>query len=274
MLPDLLIALILGIVEGLTEFLPVSSTGHMILVGQILQFTGDRAETFEVFIQLGAILAVLVLYWKRFLSLLDWKDGMDFQSKRFAGARAALLLGCACLPAFVTGFLFHKAIKTYLFAPLPVALALLIGGLVMLVIERICPKRTVMVVDRISPMQAFVVGLFQCLALWPGMSRSASTIIGGLAVGIEKKAAAEFSFLVAVPVMCAATGYDLLKSIHFLSRDDIPLFAVGFIVSFVTAMLAIRVFLQLLERFSLAVFGVYRIILAVLVLIFLSGTSL
>lgn len=248
-----------GLVEGLTEFLPVSSTGHLILVGDLIQFTGDKAETFDIFIQLGAILAVVVLYFNRFLGLLDFRSRTSFR-----GWDGLWKLAVACLPAFVLGALLHGLIKRLLFAPLPVACALIVGGVIMLIVERRHSNPSVEEVEEISYTKAFGIGLFQCLALWPGMSRSASTIIGGMILGTSRRAAAEFSFLVAVPVMVAATSFDMLKSYRLLSHEDIPVFAIGFVVSFLTAIAAIKFFMALLNRWTLVPFGVYRILLGTL----------
>jgi undecaprenyl-diphosphatase len=258
---------ILGVVEGITEFLPISSTGHMILVGEWLGFTGETAETFEVFIQLGAILSVLVLYFKRFFRLIP---GNQSSSTGFAGIRGLMLLIVACIPVSLLGLIFRDFIRDYLFSSYTVALALIVGGVAMILLEHVPRTTRVRDLDSLSLGDAVVVGLFQCFALWPGMSRSASTIIGGLLRGLERTVAAEFSFLVAVPVMCAAVGWDLLKSISHLDSSDVPLFAIGFFVSFVVALVAIRSFLHLLKRFTLAGFGYYRIALGCSVLLFSS----
>jgi len=254
-------AIILGIVEGLTEFIPVSSTGHLILFGDLLQFHGSKAQTFEIFIQLGAILAVLFLYPKRFTSLLNFrnKDG-------FSGREGIFKLFLACLPAFVLGFLFYQYIRDYLFTSLTVALALLAGGILMILIEKRSSTPSVLQLEDISYKKCLGIGLFQCLALWPGMSRSASTIIGGLVLGLERRIAAEFSFLVAVPVMSAAVLYDLWKSRAFLELSDLGIFAVGFLVSFVVAILAIKFFISILKKYTLAPFGWYRILVGLFVL--------
>lgn len=263
MLSRELTALILGIVEGLTEYIPVSSTGHLVLVGDVLEFTGATAATFSVFIQLGAILAVVVLYWHRFRGLLNFQRHEGLEG--FAGM---LKLGVACLPALLLGALAHGAIKEKLFNPITVASALIIGGVVMIVIERRTRTPRVDDVAALSLRDSLVIGLFQCFALWPGMSRSGSTIIGGMLVGCSRKVAAEFSFLVAVPIMVAAVGYDMLQSLHLLSADDVAVFAIGFVVSFVTAILAVRVFISLMQRTTLTPFGVYRIALGALVVAF------
>lgn len=260
---EYLFAVLLGLLEGLTEFIPVSSTGHLVLLQHYLGFTDDAADTFAIFIQLGAILAVVVLYKERFLGLFKFSES---ESSGFRGWDGILKLFVACLPAFVSGFLLHKYIKSMLFFPVPIALALLVGGVVMIFVERTGLKVKTEKVEDITLRQCFAIGCFQCLALWPGMSRSGSTIIGGLCVGLNRTLAAEFSFLVAVPVMCAAVGYDLLKSATALASSDIVTFAIGFIISFVTAVVAIKWFMKLLSRWTLAPFGVYRVLLAILVL--------
>jgi len=254
--------LVLGIVEGITEFLPISSTGHMILAGEYLGFTGPRAETFTVFIQLGAILAVVYLYFNRFRSLLTLQKG----ESGIAGPRGMVSLAVACAPVFVLGLLFRDPIKEYLFNPTSVALALIVGGILMIAVESRRPQTNVETLDQLTLSHAFAVGMAQCLALWPGMSRSASTMLGGLLAGVHRTVAAEFSFLVAVPVMCAAVLFDILKSISYLTVADIPLFGLGFVVSFIVAVVAIKGFIGLLSKFTLRPFGVYRIIIGLAVL--------
>lgn len=259
--------LILGLVEGITEFLPISSTGHMILAGEYLGFTGPRADTFTVFIQLGAILAVVYLYFSRFKSLLSFDKGEGDNGKNgIAGPRGIIALGVACAPVFVLGILFRDIIKNYLFNPTSVAIALIVGGILMIGVESRRPRTTVETLEQLTLPHALAVGLAQCLSLWPGMSRSASTMLGGLLSGVHRTVAAEFSFLVAVPVMCAAVLFDLLKSISYLTVADIPLFGLGFVVSFIVAIIAIKGFIGLLSKFTLRPFGVYRIILGIAVL--------
>jgi undecaprenyl-diphosphatase len=260
----ILTAIILGIVEGLTEFLPVSSTGHLIITGNLLDFTGSTADTFEVFIQLGAILAVVWLYRERFFRLLDFKKKRGLQGKRGIG-----LLLLTTLPALIFGFLLHDFIKDHLFQPLTVAIGLAVGGIALIIFERFEHKVAVIKLDDITPQQALLVGMFQLLALWPGVSRSASTIIGGMIQGLDRKTAVEYSFLIAVPVMIAATGYDLLKSLSHLQSSDFALFAVGFITAFASAIFAIQYFVQFVQRFGFTAFGWYRIALAILVVIVL-----
>jgi undecaprenyl-diphosphatase len=254
---ELLYAVILGIVEGLTEFVPVSSTGHLIVAGYLLGFEGPKAATFEIFIQLGAILAVAVLYKERFLRLCTFQA-----SRGFTGRRGIILLALTTLPALVFGAATHRFIKGYLFTPATVALGLGLGGVGILVMERLHPRFKKSGLDALNYRDAVVVGLFQCLALWPGMSRSAATIVGGMAVGIERETAAQYSFLAAVPIMFAATVFDLYKSLPMLQGSDVPMFGIGFVVSFMAAWSAIKFFLRFLGSHTLKPFGWYRIIVA------------
>lgn len=261
-MPEILAAVALGIVEGLTEFIPVSSTGHLILFGKAISFNGASAKTFSIFIQLGAILAVVILYWHRFRALLISSPNSP---AGFSGKAGIIKLLLACIPVFISGYLFHDAIKALL-EPLPVAAALICGGIFMLMVDRGDKNFTYNSLEEISYKTAFLIGVFQCAALWPGMSRSGSTIIGAMLLGVERRVAAEFSFLVAVPVMVAAVGYDMLKSYHELTAADIDLFAVGFVVSLITAVVAIKFFMSLLSRYTLIPFGWYRICLGLFVL--------
>lgn len=254
---NLLIALILSVVEGLTEFLPVSSTGHLILAGDLLDFNGPRAATFEVIIQLGAILAVVVLYWRRFLSLL-----MPKPYSRFSGLYGIWLLILTSLPACVLGLLLHSVIKNYLFNVPSVLCALVAGALCMILVEKKHPKPDCLVLDELTPKMALGIGCFQCLALWPGFSRSASTIMGGILLGAKRNISAEYSFIAAVPIMLAATGYDILKNWHLFTGSDVPFFTVGMIGAFFSALLAIKVFIALISRITLVPFAIYRLILA------------
>ncbi len=261
---DIFIGVVLGLIEGITEFLPVSSTGHLILAGHALNFTGVRAESFEIFIQLGAIIAVVLLYWRRFLGLLDFKTSSVTEFRGFPGL---IKIAAACAPAFVLGALSHDAIKEHLFSPFTVALGFVMGALLIIFVERIFRRGRTIVLEALTVRQCIGIGFFQCLALWPGMSRSASTIIGGMLVGASRSVAAEFSFIVAVPVMFAATLLDLYKSLPFLTVADIPLFATGFIVSFLSALLAIRVFIRFVGNNSLVPFAYYRLILGIVIII-------
>lgn len=254
---NLFIAVILSIVEGLTEFLPVSSTGHMILVGDLLHFTGDRAATFEVVIQLGAIMAVVVLYWRRFIGLL--RPGPQ---EGFAGWRGIWLLLLTTLPACVFGLLLHSIIKHYLFNSRSVICALVAGAICMLLVDWKPKKATSASLDELTAKQALGIGFFQCLALWPGFSRSAATIMGGILLGAKRGVAAEYSFIAAVPIMLAATGYDLLKSWHLFTSADLAFFSIGMLGAFISAIAAVKIFVALLARVTLAPFAIYRLCLA------------
>lgn len=256
---DILIAIILGIVEGLTEFLPISSTGHMILVGNVLGFIGEKASVFEVFIQLGAILSVLIIYRHKFLAMLD----LRFPS---LGSRQLTIYHVAAgiVPVMGVGYLLHKSIKTYLFSSFTVIIGLVAGALFMLVAERLNHRPHTLDVDNLTIGQAFWVGLFQCLSLWPGFSRSGSTIAGGLFFGLSRKAAAEFSFIIAVPVMLIAGTYDLYKIWDKLVPSDFTMIAVGFVVSFIVAYWSIIWFLRFLNNSTLSSFAYYRFVVAAL----------
>ena len=251
-------AIVLGVIEGLTEFIPVSSTGHLILVTQVMSLSvGSSTATFNIAIQLGAILAVLVLYRRRFCDLIKPKNW---------GSPLQIKILIAIFPALTLGFFLHKMIKEVLFTSETVIFALIIGGILMILVDVMMSQKKLKTtsLDRISYFQALGVGFAQCFALWPGMSRSGSTIVGGLLGKMDYKVAAEFSFLIAVPVMIAAVVYDLIKTLPFLTLNDFLLIGVGFLVSFVVAMLAIVSFLKLLIRFRLIPFGVYRIIIGIL----------
>lgn len=254
---DTLIAVILGIIEGLTEFLPISSTGHMILVGSILGFTGEKASVFEVFIQLGAILSVLILYRHKFLAMLDLRFPSMWTRKLTIYHVAA-----GIVPVMGVGFLLHKSIKAHLFSPFTVIIGLVVGAFFMLIAERLNQRPHTVEVDDLTLGQAFWVGLFQCLSLWPGFSRSGSTIAGGLFFGLSRKAAAEFSFIIAVPVMLIAGSYDLYKIWDQLVPSDFTMIAVGFVISFIVAYLSIIWFLRFLNNSTLASFAYYRFVIA------------
>jgi undecaprenyl-diphosphatase len=247
-------AIILGIVEGLTEFIPVSSTGHMILVGEFLKFKGEKAEVFEVFIQLGAILAVAIISRDRFRNLLDFRSTLNL-----SGFRGCLRIFLTTAPALVVGAILHGVIKQRLFNPLTVMIGLAVGGVAILLVERFLRQKKGKEMETLTPVQALAIGCTQCLSLWPGMSRSACTIMGGMIFGLSRRAAVDYSFLAAVPVMSAAVTYDLWKSRHILTWSDAPIFAVGFAVSFLVALLAIRFFMGLLATWDLRPFGYYRI---------------
>ncbi len=253
-------ALILGIVEGLTEFLPVSSTGHLILAGDLLDFNDEKGKVFEVAIQTGAILAVVWDYRSKFTGVLKGLPG-DPVARRFV-----INLFLAFLPIAILGLLFGSDIKATLFAPIPVATAFIVGGLVIWWAERREHTVRVQDVDELSWIDAVKLGFAQCFALIPGTSRSGATIIGGLFFGLSRKAAAEFSFFLAVPTLGMATLYDLYKHRDLLSLADLPLFAVGFVAAFLSAALAVRVFIRYVATHDFTVFVVYRILFGVVVL--------
>jgi undecaprenyl-diphosphatase len=254
-------AVILGVVEGATEFIPVSSTGHLIVAGDWLGFTGEDAKAFEIFIQLGAILAIVWLYRVRLARVLH-TAATDPTSRRLV---TNLLI--AFLPAAVVGLLAHKAIKAYLFSPMVVAITMLLGGIAILLIELWRPRPQVAAVDELPPRTALGIGLAQVLALVPGTSRSGATIMGAYCLGLTREAATEFSFFLAVPTMVAATGYDLAKSASALSSADVPLFGVGFLVAFLTAVIVVRAFVAYVARSNFAAFAWYRIGFGLLLLV-------
>jgi undecaprenyl-diphosphatase len=269
------IAVILGIVEGLTEFIPVSSTGHLIIAGSALGFVGEKAAAFQVAIQLGAILAVVVLYRERFIRLIPGRDEpVSSRPSKLDGWAGLGRLALATVPALVVGFFAGDAIKEHLFTPQSVSIALFAGGIGILAAENQVRRRPTAPLDALSIGQALGIGLFQTLALWPGTSRSAATIIGGLIFGLDRKGAAEFSFLIAVPLIAAAAGHELWNMKGLLSVAEGGQLAVGFGVAFIVALLTVRAFLRMLNRWSLAPFAWYRIVTAPLFyLYFLAAAS-
>jgi undecaprenyl-diphosphatase len=260
-------AALMGVVEGLTEFLPISSTGHLILVGHFSPFeemVGPKfADAFEVIIQLGAILAVVAAYPSRFTGLLRFND-----NRGLTGFRGIGLLVITSIPASIVGLLIHKFMHEKLFKPLPVAIALAVGAVWILLVERYRPRTKIEGVDSLTWREALWVGLFQCFSLWPGMSRSASTILGGMMVGVERKTATEYSFFAAVPIMIAATFFELYKSYKLLDVAHLQVLAIGFVVSFIFAWIAVKFFIHFLARHTLVGFGWYRLALAAGVLWF------
>jgi undecaprenyl-diphosphatase len=256
----LLQALILGLVEGFTEFLPISSTGHLILAGDLLDFNDERGKLFEIVIQSGAILAVVWEYRQRFARVLAGLPG-DPVARRFVAN-----LAIAFMPLAVLGLLFGKTIKAHLFAPVPVALAFIVGAFVILWAERREHSITVQSVDDIGPLDALKLGFAQACALIPGTSRSGATIIGGLFCGLSRRAATEFSFFLAVPTLTAATLYQLWKERHLLAFDDLGLWVVGFISAFVSAFLCVRWLLRYIMTHDFTLFAWYRIVFGVIVL--------
>ncbi len=258
----LLKALILGVVEGLTEFLPISSTGHLIVIGDLLNFHSN-GKVFEIAIQLGAVLAVVFEYRQRFGRVIRG-IGREHAANRFV-----LNLAVAFVPAAVVGLLFSKQIKLYLFNPITVATMLVLGGFFILWVEKRQQSRApkVVNVDDMRPIDAFVVGCAQICALVPGTSRSGSTIMGGMLWGLERKVATEFSFFLAVPMMIAATSYDILKHYKLFTLQDIGLIAVGFIAAFFAGLLAVKALLKFLATKNYVPFAYYRIVFGGLILL-------
>jgi undecaprenyl-diphosphatase len=254
-------SIIMGIVEGATEFLPISSTGHLIIAGDLLNFLSkEKRDVFEIIIQLGAILAVCFEFRKRLTNTVQ-------NMRKDASAQGFILnLFIAFLPAAILGLLFHKAIKHYLFSPITVAWALIVGGFVILLIEKFAPKSNTNSIEAITPKQALQIGLAQSLALMPGVSRAGATILGGMVFGLNRQIATEFSFFLAIPIMFAATGYDLLKSWRLLDMADIGLFIAGFITAFLSALLVIKILIRFVATHDFTGFAWYRIIFGVCVL--------
>jgi undecaprenyl-diphosphatase len=256
----LLHALILGVVEGLTEFLPVSSTGHLILVGDLLQFNNERGKLFEIVIQSGAILAVC---WEYRTKLGQVLGGLH----RTASARRFVLnISIAFLPLAILGLAFGKAIKAHLFQPIPVALAFIIGAFIILWAEKRPHKIKVENVDDMKAMDALKLGIAQAFALVPGTSRSGATIIGGLLFGLSRKAATEFSFFLAIPTLMIATLYEVYKERALLNVDDVGLWTVGFVFAFLSAFLCVRWLLRYISNHDFTVFAWYRIVFGIIVL--------
>ena len=258
-------AAIMGVVEGLTEFLPISSTGHLILAGALLGFDDEKAKVFDIAIQTGAIFAVILVYWQKIratlIALPTEKKAQQF----------ALNVLIAFIPAVVLGLLFGKAIKANLFTPVVVATTFIIGGFIILWAEKLQTNATTKVrvndVDDMTAMDAVKVGLVQCLAMIPGTSRSGATIIGGMLLGLSRKAATDFSFFLAMPTLIGAGAYSLYKERAVLSMADIPMFSVGLVFSFFSAWLCVRWLLSYISTNSFVPFAYYRIVFGVIVLI-------
>jgi undecaprenyl-diphosphatase len=255
-------AAIMGIVEGLTEFLPISSTGHLILAGSLLGFSDDKSKVFDIAIQTGAIVAVIIVYWQRMRDTMAGL-GSDARAQRFA-----VNVGIGFVPAVVLGLLFGKAIKAHLFTPVVVATTFIVGGFVILWAERRSAAVVrVHEVDDMTPLDALKVGLVQCLAMVPGTSRSGATIIGGMLLGLSRKAATDFSFFLAIPTLIGAGAYSLYKERALLSVADIPLFSVGLLFSFLSAWLCVRWLLRYIASHTFVPFAWYRIAFGIVVLV-------
>lgn len=260
-------SIMLGLVEGLTEFLPISSTGHLIIAGDMLGYTGDQSKTFLIVIQLGAILAVCWHYRVRLLTTLR---GLlhDRPSQRFV---CNLII--AIFPSALLGLALHRYIKAYLFSTATVAVALIVGGCIILLVERKQRTARITSVEEMSWRDALKLGFAQAIALFPGVSRSGATIIGGMLFGLSRQAATEFSFFLAIPTMFLATGYDLLSSWESLSSDDFSFFALGFVVAFVSALVAIRGLLWYVAHHDFRYFAYYRIVFGLVVLCYFILTA-
>jgi len=277
-LSTILIAVILGVVEGLTEFLPVSSTGHLIVVGHLLGFRGEAADSFDIFIQMGAILAVVVYYrgwlWETITAAIGFTAESAENAERTSNAlpdpaqarRTLLGILLAVLPALVAGAGLHGVIKRHLFQPWTVAVGLVAGGVAIFAVERWRPEARTLDLGRVTLRQAALIGAGQCLALWPGVSRSAATILSGLCLGLDHPTAAAFSFLLSIPTLTAAAAYDLLKSWHVLSGGDLLAMGVGFVASFAVAWGVIAGFLEFLRTHGLRAFGWYRMAVGAVIL--------
>jgi undecaprenyl-diphosphatase len=251
----LLTIILLGIIEGLTEFLPVSSTGHLILASALFGFEGDSTVAFKIAIQLGAILAVLVAYWRRFWNVAVGLFAREPQAIAFT---RNILIGF--LPAMAIGVVAYDAIRAAIQTPIIVAVMLVLGGVVILVLERVVKKVRFDSVEAVPVRTATAIGFVQCLAMVPGVSRSGATIMGALMMGVERKTAAEFSFFLAVPTMAAATAYALYKDRELLSFNDLNAIAIGLVVSFVVALAVVKAFVKIVSRYGFAPFAWYRIV--------------
>jgi undecaprenyl-diphosphatase len=247
-------SIVLSIIEGLTEFLPISSTGHMILASSIMNISEDAfVKTFEISIQIGAIFAIVLMYARRFLQ----------------GISIYLKLAVAFIPTGIIGFLAYPYIKTYLFNPIVVTISLILGGIILILIDKkvVGQQSKTEILENISYKNAFFIGLFQSVSMIPGVSRAAATIVGGIFNGLDKKQAIEFSFLLAVPTMFAATGYDLYKTSIVFTGHEIFLLGLGLVIAFITAWIAVKVFVRIVQNYGFKYFGYYRIIIGILFLL-------
>ena len=264
---DFISAIFLGIIEGITEFLPISSTGHLIVAADWLGFVSP-GHVFEVFIQLGAILAVVVLYWPKIYTTLIGLP-RDRVAQKFS-----MNVIAACVPVLIFGAILHGFIKDHLYTPTIIATALIVGGIAILFLEKRLKKSSIQTIDDIPLRVAFLIGCYQMLALIPGVSRSGATIMGALALGVARPVAAEFSFFVAIPVMCAAVAFDTLSNwgniVHY---DQFGLLAVGFVVAFLVALATLRIAMGIISKHGFAPFGIYRIVAGIVIFWFFEGTN-
>ena len=256
-------AIILGIIEGLTEFIPVSSTAHLIISSYIIEFESVRNNVFEIAIQIGAILAICVVYRNKIIETI-------FKINQPKAQKFSLNLILAFIPSVILGVAFHEYIKSHFFTNFSIALALIFGGLIMIFVERIKHSNDVDNIDKINYRTSLIIGLCQCLAMIPGVSRSGATIIGAMCCGLDRKSATEFSFFLAIPTISSACIYDIYKNFSILSFNDFGLIAVGCIASFISAILVIKWFIKFVSKYSFIGFGFYRILLGFLILFFLN----
>jgi len=263
-------AIIVAIVEGITEFVPISSTGHMIIVGNAINFKGAFANSFEVVIQLGAILAIIVLYWNKI-----WTSVVEFFKGKPSGIKFWTNIIVAFIPAAVFGFLLNDKINELLFNPVTVALALVVGGVLMIIIEKkFRSMDKTKSIEQISIKQSIKIGLFQCFALWPGMSRSASTIMGGWISGVSTVAATEFSFFLAIPTMIGAAALTLYKSGMNFSSGELITLVIGFVTAFLVALVVVERFVSYLKNKPMKIFAIYRIIVGIALLLIFKFTNM
>jgi len=263
-LVDLFKAIFLGIVEGLTEFIPVSSTAHLLLSSYLIDFNSIENNVLEIVIQFGAILAIAVIYWRKIFDVV-----INFKEK--SQQKFILNIILAFIPAAIIGGIFHSAIKAVFFSNYTIGVALIIGGFIMIMVEK--KKHRIVTtndLDEIKPLNAFYIGLFQCIAMIPGVSRSGATIIGGILLGFNRKTATEFSFFLAIPTIAAASFYDLYKNAANLTFNNMELILVGLLASFFSAILVVKWFLNFVSKYNFIGFGIYRIIVGILVLLFIS----
>lgn len=268
----LIVAAILGLVEGLTEFIPVSSTGHLIIVSEWLKLDHAKSDSFNIIIQLGAILAVVYLYRERFYEFFNWqkiKELKNLATQKTTSRLNLIHIAIAILPVLAVGFVTRKFIKAHLFNTDVVIFSLIFVGVIMIVVEKFKPKATVKNLDEITYMDALIIGLGQCFALIPGVSRSGATMITGMLRKVDVKTSADFSFLISVPVISAATIYEFLKVYSQFSSSDLLQLLVGFVVSFLIAIVGIKGFLVVLKRLSITPFAIYRIVFGIVYYLFM-----
>ncbi len=268
----LIIAAILGLVEGLTEFIPVSSTGHLIIVSELLHLDHAKSDSFNIIIQLGAILAVVYLYRERFaefFNLTKLKELTDLEGIKKAKRLNLVHVALAIIPVLGIGFVTRKLIKTYLFNTNVVVFSLIFVGILMIVVEKFKPKPKISSLDEITYLDAFIIGLGQCFALIPGVSRSGATMLTGMLRKVDVKTSADFSFLISVPVISAATIYEFIKVYSLFTMADMMSLLVGFTVSFLIAIVGIKGFLVVLKRLSITPFGIYRIVFGLVYYLFI-----